>query len=462
MRFRGFKFGISLLQCALLLHTSFAQAAKKKTPPPADPTPVAVAPVGPALTLKGAVDMALSTNPSTREIRERENQAQTEVPVARSVLMPNLSAVATANENKDATYTGAARFGGDSYNQYQTALKLNQLLFQIGSISAISAAKKDVVISKLNTQISNRDLMNSVIQAYFEIVLSARNVQTLLTQQKIAKEAVNVATRRERTGRGQLLDVLQAKTQLSLLDGQLATAQNQLSVSAAALANILGDTGKQNFNIQDKMDAPEIAVVDQNVNLKDYKIPEIERDEVSLQKVDDLKRTLWGQNLPYLNLVGNYNFTNNKQSDWYDGESNSWMIGLQLTIPIFSGLSTVYQSRSLDSQKLQFVLDKAAVENQVATSQITNRKNLETAKSSIVTGEDALKLALASSKEAQRNYTLATIDFLQFLSVQQAYVQAEQSLNTYKYNYIVALGNYYAASGQDMQQLVDLLEKANQ
>ena len=78
-----------------------------------------------------------------------------------------------------------------------------------------------------------------------------------------------------------------------------------------------------------------------------------------------------------------------------------------------------------------------------------------------MTGTEAFKLALDSYKEARRNYTLATIDFVQFLSVQQAYAQAEQALNTYRYNYIAALGNYYAASGQNMQQLVDLLEKAN-
>jgi outer membrane protein TolC len=53
------------------------------------------------------------------------------------------------------------------------------------------------------------------------------------------------------------------------------------------------------------------------------------------------------------------------------------------------------------------------------------------------------------------------MDFFQFFQVQQAYVQAEQSLNAYKYNYITALANYYIASGQDLPKLVQVLERTN-
>jgi outer membrane protein TolC len=413
------------------------------------------------LSLRDAIGLAIQQNPNHLETREKIRQADTEAPVARSYILPNLSAVVNADHDKAAVNNDKPLFNGDPYNNYNASLKLSQMLFQIGSISAISSAHKDEQISRLNAQISERDLTNNVIQSYFQIVLSARNVQTLMNQQKIALEALKVAQRREHTGRGQLLDVLQAKTQLSLLDGQLATAQNQLQVAAATLANNLGEYKKSNFNIPDKMDAPLIEDIDRVVDLKNYKIPELERADLSISKIDDQKRELWGQNLPYLSIIGNYTYSSYKQSDWINQDANSWGIGLQLTIPLFSGFSTFYQQRALESQKLQLQYEKTAELDQVSYQQVTSRKNLETARSSIATGEEALKLALASQKEAQRNYNFATIDFLQFLSVQQAYIQAEQSLNLYKYNYIVALGNYFAASGQSMQQLVDLLEKAN-
>ncbi|MGZ3771709.1 MAG: TolC family protein, partial [Bdellovibrio sp.] len=90
-----------------------------------------------------------------------------------------------------------------------------------------------------------------------------------------------------------------------------------------------------------------------------------------------------------------------------------------------------------------------------------SRKKLETAQASIETGKEALKLAISSVNEARRSFNFANIDFFQFLTVQKGYVEAQQSLNQYKYDYIVALTNYFAASGQDMEKLVELLEKAN-
>ncbi len=413
------------------------------------------------LSIHDAVQLAIQNNPAFRESVEKITQAETEVPLARALIFPTLAAVGDAQRVKDSNLGQNPRFDGKPFNQYDASLKLTQIIFQMGTLSGISAAQKDASISKLNAQISARNLMNLTIQAYYQVVLSSRNIETLLRQQRIVRESLDVAQHRERNGRGQVLDVLQVKTQLALLDGQIATARNQLAIAVASLANTIGGATQNMIRVKDHLEAPDIPDVDQDVDLKNYTIPEIESDLLSIQRLDDQRQVMWGQNLPNISLFGNYNFTNYKQSDLFDDSANSWSFGLQLTIPLFSGLSTIYQNRSLLSQRLQLEFDKKNVENQVAYQQITSRKNLETAKDSISTGIDALKLAEASSNEARRNYRNATIDFVQLLTVEQSFVQAEQTLNSSRYNYITALANYYAASGQDMAKLVALLERTN-
>ena len=84
-------------------------------------------------------------------------------------------------------------------------------------------------------------------------------------------------------------------------------------------------------------------------------------------------------------------------------------------------------------------------------------RNLQTAETSLVSAQQAVDLAEASQKEASRNYRLATIDFLQFLSVEQAALQARTTLDQLKYQSIVAYSNYFAASGQSLSILVDIL-----
>jgi outer membrane protein len=415
-----------------------------------------------ALSVKDAVEATLANNPSLQSAREKVRQIDLTVSLTKSALFPSIAATATAYDKKDAVGIGSPQFGGDSYNQYITDVKATQPLFQIGSLSAISSAKKSRDLSHLDSVIAERDLIANVIAAYYQVVLNSKNVETLNRQQGIVDESLKTATHRERIGRGQRLDVLQAKTQAALMEAQVVAAKNQLQIATANLAYLMGGVKDDAFQIKPQLVAPDIAAVDRVVELKNYQIPELQKDEIALSQIDDLKRVTLGQDLPNLSLVGDYTYSSYRKDNLFDPLQNSWYIGLQLTIPLFSGFSSIHKQSQLSSQRTQLEFDKSNDQNSVVYQQIVSRKNLETAHASIVTGREALKLAIASSEEARRNFRLGTIDFLQFLTVEQAYVQAEQTLNANAYGYITALSNYFIASGQDMTRLTSLLEKTHE
>jgi outer membrane protein len=412
------------------------------------------------LNLKEAVGMAIDNNPSLKQTAETINQGDAQTDFVRAGLFPNLSTIVKGSENKDAA-NATPKFNGDTYNSYTTDVHLTQTLYQFGALAAVSTADKATAINKLNTEIAGRDLTNQVIQAYFQVVLNKRNVDTLKRQEKILRESVSTTEHRAQTGRSQLLDVLQVKTQLAVLVSQIEAAENQLQISAASLANLLGDTRAREFHVRDTLEAPELSVIDHEVNFKGFRLPELEVNRLSLEQNKDQKMITIGTNLPNIALTGDYFYNAYTQSDLFQGESASWSVGVALTIPIFSGLSSIYQLRGLASQKTQLEYNRVNIENSTNLNQVSSRKNLETAKDAIIQGKEALRLAIDSSNEARRKYQLATIDFLQFLTVQQTYVQTEQSYNQFKFNYVQALANYYVASGQDINKLVDLLEGAN-
>lgn len=411
------------------------------------------------LSLRHAIQTSLEENGSFAQTKEKEKEADFNISVSRSVYLPNLSAQGALNKQKDAENNPLLIARKNSYNQYSLNLHLNQLLYQHGSLATVSSAEKLRDIALLNTSIARRDLSNNIIQTYFQITLNSRNIRTLTEQRNVVTESLKTAERRQRAGSGRLIDVLQIKTQLALLDGQIVSAQNLLDESRTTLANFLGNSYAQNFIIPDTLEAPSIAELDSLIAKKPAEIPEVQRDDIAISQIDDQRKTLWGQNLPYLNLVGNYAFTSFKDDTLFEQPANSWLIGLQLTIPLFSGLSTVYQNRALLSSQLQLKLERRFIQDQFALQQINSKKNLENAYNSIQTGQIALRLAKESLTEAKKNYLRGTIDYLQYLSIQQQLVVAEQSLNSSKYSYIVAIGNYYASQGQDMMDLVTLLEE---
>lgn len=414
------------------------------------------------LSLKAAIDAVIANNPSLLSLREKINETEVSTSLAKSTLFPKIDATASAKQKKDSVGNGTAAFDGNSYNIYGTEINLKQTLFRVGVLSGISATEKSSEIQKLDAESSSRELISTAIAGYYQIILNSKNIETLLHQQKLINESLKVAKERVKIGRGQKLDVLQIQTQLALLDAKITEAKNQLQISAANLAYLMGNVQDQSFRFKSSLDIPNIKEIDSHTDLKNYRIPKLLKAEILISQVADQKRAALGQHLPSLALVGNYAFSSYKKENLYEPLYNSWYLGLELTIPIFSGFSSVREQSQYSSQQIQYELQKKDSENSVSFQQVTSRKNLESAYNSILSGEEALKLAIASLEEAKRNYKYAMIDFLQLLTVQKDYVQAEQTLNDVKFKYISAVTNYFVSSGQDLNQLTSILESSKQ
>lgn len=415
---------------------------------------------GQNLTLLQAVREAVEKNPQLLEAKEKVNQSDAQIPVTRASLLPNVSLVGSAAEKKDAVNSGFARFGGDPYNNYSADLRLTQPLFVYGSVEAVNVAHRDRDLRRLDREIVQRDLIIRTAQAYFQVVLNLRNLETLKLQQKIVNESALTAERRSHTGRGQVIDALQVRTQLALLQSQISDAENQIQISVATLANVLSDQEGKPVQVRNWLEVPDLPEVDRALGFKTFELPELEKNKIAVEQIDSQKKIALGQQLPSLTLAANYLYFSTKQSEFIDGKSASWGLGVNLTIPIFVGWMTHYQQQVLNSQRSQLQHSRTWIQDNAKLQQVTSRKRLETAAISIRQGKEALRLATASSEEARRMYRLSTIDFVQFLQVQKDYIQAEQALNSYKFNYLSALISYFAAAGQDLGRLVEYLEVA--
>lgn len=414
----------------------------------------------PILGLREAVDRAVAKNPVYLETNEKIRQSEQAISLQKSTLLPNVNLIGGVNEQKDSANSPTMRFGGDPYNNYTSDLNVKQPLFIYGSFAAVESARKDEGISRLNREIQLRTLIGNVIQAYYQVALTMRNVDTYKREYKIDQESLAVAERRSHTGRGQVLDVLQVKTQLALLKSKISDAENQVATAAATLMNWLSEPNAKVVHVKNVLEAPQLADIDRRVPLTAFRLPELEQNRLQINQIEDQKAMKLGAHLPQLSATGDYYYKSTKLADWLTDTSNSWAAGLSLTIPIFSGFSSRYEQEGLNAQRRALEYERINIENTANLNQVTSRKKLETAAQVLIEDIEALRLATASSDEARRMYRFSTIDFVNFLTVQNAYVQAEQTLDNDKYQYLVALTNYFVATGQDLNKLVDIFEGA--
>ena len=409
------------------------------------------------LSLADAVKEALRNQPQVQKSREKVLQSDAEVLKTWSSIFPTISAQAAASTRKDAVIMNTARFGGDSYNYYTTSLQLTQPLLVFGLVSGADVSQKARDISKLGVDVSERDITIQVIQNFYQVLLNQRNLETLRSVEKIQKESVTTTQRRQSIGRGQLIDLLQARTQLALIQPKLEQAESSLKVSAQQLATLLGHERPDVVTLKGSLLPPDERKVREIFEGKTSRIPEFEQLQLRRKQLDSQKSAALGKDLPSVQFSGNLSRGAYKSSDILNSAADSYNATVTLNIPIFSGLSSVQERKSYASQARQLALEEESLRQSLSLDQVKAREALQVAQRKIEVSSKAQELAKLSLEEAKRNYRLATIDLLQFLQVQQAYSEAENALDQARFEYLQALAQSAKAMGIDVAALVEIL-----
>jgi outer membrane protein TolC len=113
----------------------------------------------------------------------------------------------------------------------------------------------------------------------------------------------------------------------------------------------------------------------------------------------------------------------------------------------------------LASQKIEMEKDDVSLNDTQASLEIQTEKNLEVAKNQLDQNRIAAQYGRESLDEADKDWRIATINYTQYQTSQQAYLTAETGYYQSQYNYIVAIANYFAAVGTPLEHLVTKLEE---
>ena len=409
------------------------------------------------LDLKEVLEIARENNSGLLAVKEKLNEYEAQKSLIKSALFPTLTWNLTSAYQKDALYNGSPKFNGDSYNLYTSDLKLNQTLYAFGALSAVTQADYSRKIQEVNIEIQDRLLTQNVIEAFYRFIVNQQALDNLMKNQAILQQALTSSTQRYSAGRGQMLDILQVRTQLALIQPQVDQAKNQFEIAGQSLANFMGEKEHPNFRLKGRLKTLLFNEVQKYIDLKNYYLPEYELNQLQISQLDYSRDVVLGKEFPTLKLIGDYLYNNYKKSDLFSDYSHAWAIQIQLSIPLFSGFSTADEKQILASQNTQLMIARKDLENNLSFKQVSSLKNLQTSEASLVSSEAAVRLSEQSQNEAARLYKLSQIDFLQFLTVQQAALQAKTSLDQLKFQTILAYSNYFVATGQPLRKLVDIL-----
>jgi outer membrane protein len=349
----------------------------------------------------------------------------------------------------------------------QWALNLKQNVFSWANWMALKEAGREVAQAEATYQAAEQQLILRVSQAYFNVLAAEDGLEANQASLEAIAHQLDQAETRFEVGLIAITDVQEARAARDTAAAAVIAAKRTLALQEDQLQEITAQKydrlAKPGADMPLQSPAPadegrwvEISL-DQNLSLISSRLAaEIARDNV---------RIAIAGHLPTLDLVAGRSYQRQNADEVIEGfpfsnldsKFNDRQIGLQLTVPLFSGGYT--QSKVRETQYRWIAAKEAVVQSSRATERQARDAYL-----GVISGiarVQALRQALESSETAlkatEAGYEVGTRTAVDVLNARKTLVQAQTDYSGSRYDYIVSVLQLRLAAGNlDRAQLNEI------
>jgi outer membrane protein len=261
-------------------------------------------------------------------------------PQGLSLLLPQV--VATGFDTRvNARVNEPAPFGGfaATFNQRGYTLSLSQPLFRWANYQQYQQGKLSVMLSEAQFAQSQLDLIVRVVQAYTDVLYAEDSIGYAVAQKAAISEQLASAKRNFEVGTTTITDTNEAEARYALAVSQEILARSNLDIARAALQQIIGrEPGTLSPLIRDiELAQPQPLEIEPWVTSAEQQNYGVAQN---LANVEIAKREIQvarAGHFPTADLVASRSYTNGGgQVTGINSQINN-SIGVQVSIPIFSG-----------------------------------------------------------------------------------------------------------------------------
>lgn len=399
------------------------------------------------LSLSDVVDLALCNNPQTRSLWASARGQAAQVGVSTAAYLPTLSA--SGNVSNIQTQTGSQ---SQVNSLSQTAsLSINYLLYDFGGRSAtLENAKQLLIAANATRDASLQSNFLAAVQAYYALLSARASLQSFQTDELKAQESLAAALARYQAGVATPVDRLQAQTTLSQAKLNRIRGEGDASNAQGTLATIMGFDASQPYTLKTVAEEIPDPVIEQDIGKliveARHKRPDLAAAESQIKAADAQLQATKATGMPTITVGAMAGITNP------DIKSSS--IGITLSVPLFSGFKTTYQTRAAEAQLEGRVADRDRLANQIALDVWKAYQGMLTNSQALRSADDLVLAATQSEKMILGRYKAGVGNILDTLTAQSALANARQQRVAALYNFLISRFSLAQAIGQlDLTQI---------
>jgi outer membrane protein TolC len=387
------------------------------------------------LTLGEAIRRGLDFNLGKIGADAASVQAQSQRIVARSSLLPNVSASASQNAAKvdlQAEGFSASAFGATGFNfptavgpfhYYDLRGTLQQSLLDVTAIHNLHSARQSYNAATFNVSQTREEVVLAVTATYLQLMATAALVEAQRAEVHYAEVSYNQAQAEADAGNKAPIDanrsLVEAQTEQQRLRSQLGDMQKQKN----ALARLIGLPLSSELNITEKLQAlPSDSIsVEDSVRRSWAQRQDLKAAEAQLHAAEESRKAAAAERLPSATVNGYYGLegTNPNQG------AGVFQATASVSVPIFTGGRIHADAVQADAVVIQ---RKAELSNARGVVELDVRNaciDLNVANEQVITAQSNQKLALATLQQSQDRFAVGVADSVEVVNSQEALASAD-------------------------------------
>ena len=433
-------FSVIALSCSLCTFGGTVSSAMEK---PGDSG------AAPAMSLPQAIESGLNNNVLVRLAHERISAAGARKIQDRSDLLPHVTAGASQSRTYWDNYAAAGfpDFGVvGPYNSFDARVYLVMRVFDLGAFSKLKAADLDVMISRLQDELTQDQIIAGVTLAYLDVLSAEERLKAIDQDIVLAREMVDLADHQLQAGIVTGLDLLRARTRLARESARRLETVEHLQAARLQLERVTGFPLGSHLTLSESLgfyEEPVASVEDAIAKAFQDRLEMVVADrKVEYRRVELSKA---GQaRLPTLDLTGNYGRSGAGPSlEVHDAAQ----IGMRVSLPVFEGGLIEGKIKESQSQKIQEEIQRSDIKAQVEEDVRLAVQALGTSTSQVNAAREELDLATQQEGLAKDQYAQGLANNIELIDAHTVLERARESYVAVLAKYHMTRVNYYSAIG---------------
>ncbi|MCW8917902.1 MAG: TolC family outer membrane protein [Gammaproteobacteria bacterium] len=398
--------------------------------------------------------MAQQSDPTLRAAEAGNQAAQQGRAQSRAALLPQINASANLTQNQR-DITGGTN---SDYESRGYSISLVQSLYHHDYYQQLKVADAGIAQANAQYEAARQGLILRVAEAYFNLLAAQDNLATAEATQRAIAQQLRQTQQRFEVGLTAITDVHEAQAGY---DGAVAAeiaARNGLDIAREALREITGQEPLAPATLQEEMPllTPDPADIGQWVEKAgSQNLSLIAAEAAARAAAEELSRREAGH-YPTLDLVASHGYSDTTD-DPTGYEADTTSIGVQLSIPIYSGGRTTAQSREARALYAQ------AQESLEAQRRATVREvrsaylGITAGISQVLARKQALSSAQTALQATQAGFEVGTRTAVEVLNAQQVRYGAQRDYARARYDYLLASLRLKQAAGSLSEEDITLV-----